>query len=81
MRCSNPDCNRSIGLLTYRRSWFGRRRYCSKQCRDTVVIERLLRSPQEQGARTYFDWLFSQPVEQPRSRLLPAVAHPKARQV
>jgi hypothetical protein len=38
MRCLNPDCNRSIGLMVYRRGWFGRGRYCSKRCRDSFVI-------------------------------------------
>jgi hypothetical protein len=34
MKCSNPDCNRGIGLVAYRRGWFSKRRYCSKHCRD-----------------------------------------------
>ena len=36
MKCANPDCNRHIGLVAYRR-WFSRRRYCSKHCRDVFV--------------------------------------------
>jgi hypothetical protein len=37
MKCSSPDCNRSIGLVAYRRGWFSKRRYCSRNCRDAVV--------------------------------------------
>ena len=39
MRCSNPDCNRGIGLVTYRRGWFSKRRYCSQQCRNAFVAD------------------------------------------
>lgn len=71
MKCSNPDCNRGIGLVAYRRGWFSKRRYCSKHCRDAVLADapkpQLKRSP-----RTYFDWLYEQPVLQPRPRLVPA---------
>jgi len=35
MKCANPDCDRSIGLIAYRR-WFSGRRYCSKRCRDAL---------------------------------------------
>ncbi len=38
MKCSNPQCNHGIGLVSYRRV-FAKRRYCSKQCRDSYVIE------------------------------------------
>jgi hypothetical protein len=38
MKCSNPDCNRGIGLVAYRRGRFGKRRYCSRNCRDAVDI-------------------------------------------
>jgi hypothetical protein len=37
MKCSNPGCNRGIGLVAYRRGWFSKRRYCSKHCRDAFV--------------------------------------------
>ena len=37
MKCSNPDCNRGIGLVAYRRGWFSKRRYCSKHCPDAFV--------------------------------------------
>jgi hypothetical protein len=25
MKCSNPDCNRGIGLISYQRGWFDKR--------------------------------------------------------
>jgi hypothetical protein len=62
MKCSNPECNRGLGLVAHRRSWFDKRRYHSKQCRDTFVAERTKRSQQERGAATYFEWLFLQPI-------------------
>ena len=39
MRCSNPDCNRGIGLVAYRRGWFTKRRYCSQHCRNAFVAD------------------------------------------
>lgn len=39
MKCSNPDCNRGIGLLVYQRNWFSKQRYCSKHCRDAFVAD------------------------------------------
>jgi len=39
MKCSNPDCNRGIGLVAYQRGWFGKRRYCSQHCRDKFVTD------------------------------------------
>ena len=55
MKCSNPDCNRGVGLVAYRRGWFNKRRYCSKQCRDAFVAY----APKLQQERTtYFEWLF-----------------------
>ena len=38
MKRSNPDCNRGIGLVAYRRDWFSKRRYCSKHCRDAFMV-------------------------------------------
>ena len=53
MNCSNPDCNRGIGLVAYRRGWFSNRRYCSRNCRDTVVgIDRVEGSHSEQTCVT-----------------------------
>jgi hypothetical protein len=59
MKCSNPDCNRSIGLIHYRR-WVSRRRYCSRQCRNDVVSRVPSRLQEERIAATYFEWLFLQ---------------------
>ena len=39
MKCSNADCSRGIGLISYRRNWFSKRYYCSKRCRDAFVAE------------------------------------------
>jgi hypothetical protein len=39
MKCSNPDCNRGLGLVAYQRDWFSKRRYCSKHCRDALVVD------------------------------------------
>ena len=80
MKCSNPDCNRGIGLLAHQqRGWFGKRRYCSKQCRDTFVGARPKTSQQEGSAITYFEWLFLQPVEKPQSKLIPAIVRLRPR--
>jgi hypothetical protein len=38
MRCSNPDCNRGIGLVAYRRSWSSKR-YCTQHCGDAFVVD------------------------------------------
>src|SRR5262245_54507116 len=40
MKCSNPSCSHDIGLVSYRRGWFDKRRYCSKKCRDDFKVER-----------------------------------------
>ena len=40
MKCSNASCNHDIGLVSYRRGWFDKRRFCSKRCRDGFKIER-----------------------------------------
>ena len=47
MKCSNPHCNRGIGLVAHRRGWFDKRRYCSKECRNTFVAQRPKISQQE----------------------------------
>ena len=62
MKCSNPDCSRHIGLVAYRRGWLSKRRYCSRICRDAVmVIDRAKRAQREWRHATYFEWLFEQP--------------------
>jgi hypothetical protein len=73
MKCSNPDCTRGIGLVHYRGGWFSKRRYCSKNCRDAVVvIDRPGQPRLEQNPTTYFDWLFGQPVLHAQPKLAPA---------
>jgi hypothetical protein len=80
MKCSNPDCNRGIGLVAYRRGWFSKRRYCSRNCRDTVGgIDRVERSHSEQTSVTYFDWLFGQPVLHAEPKLAPAAIHVRSK--
>jgi hypothetical protein len=80
MRCANPDCNRGIGLVSHQRSWFDKRRYCSRQCRDACLAAgRRKRSEQERIATTYFEWLFLQPFENPQPKLAPRVMRVKAR--
>jgi hypothetical protein len=79
MKCSNPDCDRGIGLLAHRRGWFDKRRYCSKECRNTFVSERTEMSQQERRATTYFEWLFLQPFENARPKSMPAVVPVRAR--
>ena len=64
MKCANPTCNHSIGLVSHRRGLFGKRRYCSKECRDHIAVALPTTS---ERATTYFEWLFMQPVTlQPR---------------
>jgi hypothetical protein len=64
-----------IGLIVYRRGWLSKRRYCSKHCRDAFVPQKL---QQKQGVSTYFEWLFLQPIKNPRLKLKPAVIRTRA---
>jgi hypothetical protein len=77
MKCSNPECNRGIGLVAYRRGWFSKRAYCSKCCRDAFVAD-APKLRQERNAPTYFELLFLQSIENPRLRLKPVVVRTKA---
>jgi len=61
MKCSNPNCNRGIGLVAYRSGWFSKRLYCSKYCRDAFAPDEP-ELQQKRGAMTYFEWLFFQPI-------------------
>jgi hypothetical protein len=70
MKCANPDCDRGIGLVYCRRGWSSTRRYCSMNCRDAVVTDLPEQKQQDRCAATYFDWLFLQPVENRRQRLV-----------
>ena len=76
MKCSNPNCNHGIGLVSYRRGLFGKGRYCSRRCRRQlcVVTEQPKQPQQERNATTYFEWLFLQPIENPRPMLVPVRA-------
>jgi hypothetical protein len=76
MKCSNPNCNRGIGLVAHRRGWFSKRRYCSKQCRDAFVAY-APKLQQKRSVPTYFEWLFLQPIENPKLKLKPAVVRTK----
>jgi hypothetical protein len=73
MKCANPDCNREI--FGYQRGWLSKRRYCSKDCRDAFGPQKL---QEKQGASSYFEWLFLQPIEYPRLKLKPAVIRTRA---
>jgi hypothetical protein len=77
MKCSNPDCNRGIGLVAYRRGWFSKRHYCSKLCRDAFAAD-APKLQQRENMPTYFEWLFLQPIKNPPLKLKPAVARTKA---
>jgi len=39
MKCSNPNCDRGIGLIAYQRGWFSKRRYCSRLCRNAFMAD------------------------------------------
>lgn len=58
MKCSNPQCNHGIGLISYRRA-FAKKRYCSKKCRDSYVIE-WAKPAVPPPAATYVEWPFLQ---------------------
>jgi hypothetical protein len=78
MKCSNPDCNRGIGLIAYRRGWFSKRRYCSKRCRDAFVAG--APTPQrKRSVTTYFDCLFEQPVLNAQPEQVPAAIRARSK--
>jgi hypothetical protein len=58
MKCSNLNCYHGIGLVSYQRHWFDKRRFCSKKCRDGFSVARPRPSQQERLAGSYFNWLF-----------------------
>jgi hypothetical protein len=68
MKCANPDCNREI--FVYRSARLSKRRHC-----DAFVPQKL---QQKQDFSTYFEWLFLQPIENPRLKLKPAVIRTRA---
>ena len=78
MKCSNPQCNHGIGLVSYRRP-FAKRRYCSKKCRDCYVIEPAEPAVPERTAATYVEWPFLQPVDNAFPQMVPAGARARSR--
>ena len=64
MKCSNPDCNRGIGLVAHRRGWFSERRYCSKHCRDAFVTD----APKLQQKRSALSFIGGDSEEVSRMR-------------
>ena len=75
MKCSNPDCNRSIGLIAFRRGWFSKRLYCSKH----AIVANALKPQQKRSPTTYFDWLFEQPVLNAQPKLVPAAIRARSK--
>ena len=78
MKCSNPNCNRGIGLVAYQCGWFSKRRYCSRYCRDTFVAD-APKPQQKLSATTYFDWLFEQPVLNGQPKLVTAAIRARSK--
>jgi hypothetical protein len=60
MKCSNPDCNRGIGLVAYRHGRFGKRRYWN--CRDAFVADSQ-KLGQTRRVTTYFERLLLNPID------------------
>jgi hypothetical protein len=80
MKCANPTCNHGIGLISYRRGWFAKRQFCSRQCRDRFVVERAKPpAPTRNAATTYVEWLFMQPGVQAPPRLAMEAIRVRAR--
>jgi hypothetical protein len=75
VKCSNPGCQRGIGLVAYQHGWFSKLRYCSKQCRDAFVADAPALQ-QSESASTYFEWLFLRPIE--NSQLKPIATRTRA---
>jgi hypothetical protein len=80
MKCSNPDCNRGIGLVAYRRRWFIKHRYCSRHCRDAVVAD-APKPQQKRSTTTYFEWLFEQPILTAQPKTVPAAIRARSKPV
>jgi hypothetical protein len=57
MKCSNPNCSHDIGLVSYQRGLFNKRRFCSKKCRDDFKVERS--NPRQQERRVADGWAYS----------------------
>jgi hypothetical protein len=78
MRCSNPVCNRGVGLVSHQRGWFGKQRYCSRRCRDAFKFEQPKPFSQDRSPRSCCKWLFSQLTGNPQPKLMGAVARVRA---
>ena len=75
----NPNCNRSIGLISYRRGWSGKRRYCSRKCRDALVTEPPNESHQDWNGTSRLAWLFLPAPVKPSFKVTPAVVRSRTR--
>ena len=60
MRCGHPTCQRGIGLVSYRRGWFGKRLYCSRDCRDSYVAAEVRQPREPRPSRSFEPSLFEQ---------------------
>ena len=69
MKCSNPNCGHGIGLVSYQRHWFDKRRFCSKKCRYDFTVERRA-SRNASSAATSIGY-----SQTPRRKLLRATIH------
>ena len=76
MKCSNPNCGHGIGLVSYRRGWFDKRRFCSKKCRYDLAAGRSRTSQQERLAGSYFNWLLANAASGDYSHKLVRVRRP-----
>jgi hypothetical protein len=79
MKCSNPECNRGIGLVSHQRGWFGKQCYCSRRCRDAFRVEQPKLSARERIPGSYLEWLLSQPTGNSQPKLAGAMARVWAR--
>jgi hypothetical protein len=78
MKCSNPNCNRGIGLVAYGRAGSAGGT-TAQECRDSFVAKGPKQSQQEGSATTNFEWLFLQPIEKRQPKLMPAVVRVRAK--
>jgi hypothetical protein len=67
MKCSNPNCSHGIGLVSHKRHWFDKRRFCTKKCRDDFAAARPRPIQREYLADSYFNWLFANATSQAAS--------------
>ena len=67
MKCSNQTCGHGIGLVSYQRNWFDKRRFCSKKCRDDFTVETPRPSQQDRLVGSYFYWLLANATPQAAS--------------